>query len=57
MGLYVQSALGLSLEKMMEVVAYLYHTNVTTFILKKEALVLETLNLTTHLSEIERTKR
>lgn len=56
-GLYVQQALGLSLEKMMEVVAFLYHTNVTTFLLQKRSLILESLNVTAHLLETERTKR
>ncbi len=56
MGLLVQKALGLSFEKMVEVVMALYNANMTTLLVSGESLLLESLNVTTHLAEEERTR-
>lgn len=56
MGLFVQKALDLPYEKLTQVVAALYNTNVTTFLLNDGDLVLDSLNVTAHLAEGEATR-
>ena len=56
MGLLVQKALGLSFDKMIEVVLAIYNTNMTTFLVSDDSLVLESLNVTTHLAEGQKTR-
>ena len=56
MGLFVARALDLGMEAMKKAAAILYNTNVTTFLLKEDDLVLESFNATSHLVEAERTR-
>lgn len=51
MGLVVREALGLGMPAMMDVIMMLYNSNVTSFLLKKNAIVLESLNVTSHLPD------
>ncbi len=57
MGIFVKDALGLTDDKVMEIVDYLYNTNITSFLIKDDALVLMTMNETPHLSDDQRTRR
>ncbi len=56
-GLYIKTALELSLDVMLRVMMYLYHTNVSHFIIKKNTFFLESFNVTAHLPEAEKTVR
>ncbi len=56
-GLYIKTALELSLDVMLRVMMYLYHTNVSNFIIKKNTFFLESFNVTAHLPDAEKTVR
>ena len=57
MGILIQESLKLDMKSMMRIVAVLYHTNVTTFHLRENGLVLESMNIIAHLPEGEATNR
>ena len=57
MGIYIKKALNLSDSKTMEIVDFLYNTNVTTFIAKQDSIILVTMNETSHLTDDMKTRR